>query len=254
MYKDDSYFYSPMKKTYLLLAGIFALCACNFTSSRSAGSDGSGTFVSKEYSLSGFDALDFSGAFELEITQQEDYSIELEVPDYLEPYLRVSVNGHTLHIGYRQVPVKLRKLRSERSRARIGMPHIGEVDMSGASKLMAADLNSPELEIECSGASEIQLSGKFGKFSLSCSGASKSSLEGSADEMELECSGASRIEAVNFLAKRVDIEVSGASSATVNASESLEIECSGASRIRYKASPETRLRVSSSGASKVSEF
>lgn len=238
-----------MKRLLLLSATIIALCSCGFPSSKTTG-QGDGTPIDKDFVLSGFDAVDVSGAFEL-ILEQGDFSVAVEIPDYLEPYLDVRVLGHTLEISYKRVPMNLRNLSKGRSVARVSMPRIRDIDISGACTLDAAGIDSPDLDIDASGASKVRLSGTFGELSLECTGASSAVIEGSAREFDLDCSGASKTDAKEFVAERADVEVSGASRAIVNAVVKLDVDCSGASNVQYIVTPKTILRVESSGASSV---
>jgi hypothetical protein len=68
----------------------------------------------------------------------------------------------------------------------------------------------------------------------------------------LESSGASEINAADLQAKSMNMDVSGASSASVNVSDDLNIEASGASEVRYKGSPNITQEVS--GASSISKL
>lgn len=107
-----------------------------------------------------------------------------------------------------------------------------KIEGSGASSV-SAELECGETEIELSGASKGNISGKFADLDIDCSGASKAVVEGTAVEANYHASGASSINAENLEASEVDVEVSGASSAKVNATKVLEVESSGASSCSY---------------------
>jgi hypothetical protein len=67
--------------------------------------------------------------------------------------------------------------------------------------------------------------------------------------MKLDASGASKFNALEFVAKDADLDVSGATSVRVNASKTLNVEASGASSVRYRGTPS--VRSDASGASSV---
>jgi hypothetical protein len=69
------------------------------------------------------------------------------------------------------------------------------------------------------------------------SGASRISLEGSGADLDVNASGASVVELGNFLCNDADIDLSGASRATVNASDTLSVTLSGASTLYYYGTP-----------------
>ena len=82
------------------------------------------------------------------------------------------------------------------------------------------------------------------------SGASHSTFAGASKQLAIECSGASHINAARLTAKTVTADLSGASTAHVNATEELEAEASGASTLRYVGQP-AKLDKEISGASTV---
>jgi hypothetical protein len=70
------------------------------------------------------------------------------------------------------------------------------------------------------------------------------------NDMEIEVSGASRADLEKFHARNVDVNLSGASEATVYVSETLDIEASGASRLYFIGNP-TIGEIDISGASTI---
>lgn len=107
-----------------------------------------------------------------------------------------------------------------------------EVDISGASRLSLTG-NSRILESDITGASSLFCAGSFDTCEVSCSGASKAELKGDVSEAEYECSGASTIDAEEFHAKFVDVDLTGASKAKVYAKEKLHHYVSRGSKMTY---------------------
>ena len=70
--------------------------------------------------------------------------------------------------------------------------------------------------------------------------------------MKIEASGASKINAENLKVANADVDISGATSVTVNATEEVKAEASGASKINYVGEPKNVIK-DVSGASKVSQ-
>ena len=89
-----------------------------------------------------------------------------------------------------------------------------------------------------------------GRFDLS--GASSLELEGSANDIDIEASGASHVQLSNFSIVNVEINLSGASDATINARGRLEGDLSGASKLSYMGNP-TLGNISTSGSSTISQ-
>jgi hypothetical protein len=107
-----------------------------------------------------------------------------------------------------------------------------EVDISGAAK-MELNSNSAELDADISGASKFICDGSFNKCEVVCTGASSATIKGKAGNAEYECSGASSIDAEDFIARSVDLELAGASKAKVHATSELRHNVSRASKMTY---------------------
>jgi carbon monoxide dehydrogenase subunit G len=130
-----------------------------------------------------------------------------------------------------------------------------KIDVSGASKLTlsgkaneanydfsgAADVKVNQdveiLSVECSGASRLLLEGKTRNLEIEISGASRGNLNGNGKILEAEISGASKLEALNYRAEEIKIEVSGVSVGRISVEKQLEAEVSGGSTLEYKGSP-----------------
>lgn len=111
----------------------------------------------------------------------------------------------------------------------------GDFDISGASKL---NLNGvfDDCSLDASGASNVYIEGKFGELDIDCSGASKIVMDGQTKSMDLDGSGASRIDGAKMVCETAVVDLSGASSATVEAVKYLVVDLSGASKLYYNSS------------------
>jgi hypothetical protein len=118
------------------------------------------------------------------------------------------------------------------------MVNLNTIDCSGASTLKSeGQLNFENLEIELSGASDLELNLKATKVKLRSSGASDAALEGTAENISIENTGASDVNAEELEAKKVEVSCSGAGVVTVNVKDDLKAKASGASEVFYKGSP-----------------
>ena len=133
-----------------------------------------------------------------------------------------------------------------------------EADLSGAAKFInTLNISGKELNIECSGASELSLKGDFkeadielsgaARFQCSgshtsctmeCSGAAKIDMDGDTDTFELEGSGACNINAKGYHAKKAFVELSGACTAKVKVSDDLRHDVGTTCKLTYFGSPE----------------
>jgi len=213
------------------------------------GTVGSGNLETEEYAFTEFTEVEISSAFEFEIEQSSSYSINVTADDNIMEYVQVSQDGSTLKIELRRViwlgPVILK--------ASVTMPQLHGLDVSGASRGTVSNFSSTEdLAIMVSGASRVAGEITAGNVDFDISGASTIQLEGSANDMVADVSGASRFNLDDFTVNNADVDLSGASSGTINLNGRLDADLSGASKLWYIGEP-TMGDINTSGASTISK-
>jgi len=222
----------------VLLAG----CSIPFTTQVT----GSGPAVTKDFDLAGFTAVAAGSAFQVEITRADTHSIAVTVNENLVERLDVSVSGDTLRIS-----LKPGIARNATLKAKVTMPELTGLDLSGASRTTLAGFNSDKsFNAEVSGASTLSGDLNCGDARFDVSGASKVKPQGRAQDLHIRASGASIADFYGFNSEDTAVNASGASHVSVAASGSLVVEASGASTVRYTGDP-AKLKVTASGASSV---
>ena len=268
-----------MKAFYTLLAA--GLIAALPLSAAQADPDPAGSKKeTKEYRLTGFNAIKVSSIYSVDLSRSNKFSVKVEAPDYLMPYLEVSVSGGELCLGMNDMPreirLKLDAARSKEVRATVTMPTLTGLEMSGASSLNAdsalfpagkefklkmsgatnlkgLNVEAREADIRCSGAGKFDLKGSFTAIDAEFSGAAKGSLDtsikpGTLNEVKMRISGASKI-SLNTQARKMDIDANGAVNLEWKGSaDFLRLEASGAAKISAENSPADQANVSLSGA------
>lgn len=236
-----------------------------------------GTF-SNDYNLSGFTGIRASSLFKVDLSPSSTFSVSIEAPDYMEPYIVVEVSRNQLVLRMKELPKSIsRRLSDERSgaiRAIVRMPLLESVslsgaaalnvegafpalrdrafqlDMSGASHAKGLSLSAPSADISLSGATEAGLTGQFRKVSLDISGAGKVKMDVETSDLEAELSGSARADLNGFF-KEVSIEASGAARVEMKSDEvlsELDIEGSGAASIDTRSAKAQEVSVELSGA------
>ncbi len=209
---------------------------------------GSGKLVTREMDLKGFSRIDAGAAFVLDVTHGDGYAVTVTADDNLIDRLDVSVSGDTLHIRLRPGL----SLHSVTMRAKVTLPLLRGLALSGASRATVAGLQSSEdLSLSLSGASSVEGTIAAGDLRLGESGASRAELTGTAGNLRIEGSGASSARLAGLTVKDAHVSLSGASSAEINASGRLDADLSGASRLLYAGDP-TLGRMQTSGGSIIS--
>jgi hypothetical protein len=224
----------------LMLTGCIAPLGAQITAS--------GPVVAKEFDLARFTQVAAGSAFAVEITGGDTYSVTVMVNENLLDQLDVSVSGSTLRIYLKP---GLGITGKATMQAKVTMPGLAGLDLSGATRTTVAGFNSEQpLDIKVSGASTLRGDMTSGDARVDASGASTVALQGGAQDMNVKASGASTVDFGRFSSQDTTVDASGASRVTVSPSGQLDVEASGASTVLYVGEPAGQ-RVNTSGASTV---
>ncbi len=203
----------PMKRTSLVLLLIMiglAAPACKFTA---GGIAGSGVRKTEKRDLKSFNAIDTTGAYEINISCQKPASFEIEADDNILPLIKTEVRDGILFVNsderyHTSKPVTLR----------VNLPELASVTSRGAGDITIADVNSDSLKLESMGAASVDAAGK-------------------AKSVTISSTGAGKIDASRLQAEKARVEVTGAASVDVYASEQLDVSVSGAGSVDYSGNP-----------------
>lgn len=230
---------------------------------------GTRSVVTKEMDFSDFTSVEVDSAFHVEITRSDSYRVAIQANKRLFDHINVTKSGNTL-----KVSLKLFRFRFHMRPtlyARIAMPTLNKLRLSGATKSIVRgfssqegfdanlsgasrldiDMETGEAKFEVSGASRVSGSMKVGDAEFTLSGASRAELIGSASNVVLSAWGASRLDLANFALNDMSVQLKGASRAMINVNGKLDLDMSGASKLNYTGNPTLR-DVNISGASRLS--
>lgn len=210
--------------------------------------EGSGDIVTETYDFGDFTGVRLSHSFQAEITFAQEFSVSLDVDDNVLEYVDVDIVGDSLRFRLDGVD----STDDVTLDATITMPDLESLDLSGATRVTVSGFeNMDDLEAELSGASTLEGVLDVTHLDLRLSGASTASLEGGGIEADLDASGASTLDLEDFPLEIAHVEMSGASTGTVNVRDELgPVILSGASHLTYVGTP-TLSGVDTSGASSV---
>lgn len=226
----------------LLVSALLAACG-GFSFGRVIGS---GNLVTRDLAFEDFDRLEVGSAFEVDVVQDEAYSVSVTADDNVIDRVNVTKRGQTLQIGLQPGSYGSTSLSAE-----IHMPSLRGLLLSGASDGTVTGFSSEDdVEFRLSGASNLSGNVEAGDTRMIVSGASSVTLSGAAANLVLEASGASDVDLEEMPVNDAEVKLSGASEAIVNAGGTLDADLSGASTLQYAGSP-TLGRVNTSGASEL---
>jgi Putative auto-transporter adhesin, head GIN domain len=241
----------------LALAAALVAAGCDVPSTGGLGQVvGSGATVTKDFDYTGFTRVTVDSGFQVDIDYGETSEVSVTVDDNLvKEHLEVELDGDTLHIGL----ADLWQYRDVTLRARVVMPRLSGLEVSGASSVVVTRFASGDpLQLTASGSSTVDLAvERVGTITLDVSGASRVEggaamdgltgevsggstiqLGGSAVKLALDASGGSHLGLPDLTAQDADLTLSGGSRGEILVTGRLDAEASGGSRLEYAGDPE----------------
>ncbi len=243
-----------MKRQILILA-MLAIAVLQFWGCDKEGNifgsiKGSGNIMDVDYSFSDFTRIDASDAFELTVTESDSFFVEIRIDDNLVEYLDVYKSGEWLVISMESG----HSYNSAHLKAEVHMPVITHLKGSGASAIEMQNFNdTTDFNLDLSGASVFSANLNVDNCEVQLSGASVININGTCSNLYLGASGASVLNLGNFITNTMDINLSGASDATIHVLDHLDAVLSGASVLRYYGDP-TLGNINVSGASIITKL
>lgn len=203
-----------------------------------------------------FEGIKAGGAVSIKIVDKDnDGQIIITTTDEVLGKLKTVVKDGILEISMDHDSKFFKKSKSDKIEITISHRKLRELDLSGASNLVANHtIKVEKFKVDLSGAANASLNILANNVDVDLSGASKLSLSGNVQNLELESSGASNFLGENLKANSVNCDLSGASKAKVWAISNLKADTSGASSVSYKNVASLSKDVSKSGASSVKSF
>jgi hypothetical protein len=112
--------------------------------------------ATRSYDFSGFTAIETSGQWQVTLVRGDAWAVEVSYPAELERFMAVRRDGGALVLGYNASGSRCSDFGSSEKlaiSARIVIPTLDDVELSGASKLELSGFEGSALDIDASGAS-----------------------------------------------------------------------------------------------------
>lgn len=192
-----------------------------------------GEVTSLDYSIPEYSALRVSDAFNVYVSFSDtEESVRIDANDNLHDKIIVKRDGNTLVI-------RLKTFTNVRGNATlnayISTKDIQRFDLGGASRVtLENEWNVRKGSLELSGASDFTGEIIADQLNIDMSGASNVDLFGRVIKVDADLSGSSDIKDYDLAVQNLRIDLSGASEAFMSVSESIDIEATGASVLNYK--------------------
>lgn len=189
----------------------------------------SGNTVTETIEVNDFTELEVSSAFDVIVEIGDEPSIEIDLDEEVRDRLEVEQDGDRVSIGFDGGLLSV----SGPLEARITTTDLTSISFSGAVDGQITGLDTDQLDVELSGASEVTGRGSVGVLVIDADGASEADFSGiEADRAELDVTGASSVDVSG--AAEVSGRASGASTIEVASDltqADLDVDLSGAASI-----------------------
>jgi hypothetical protein len=187
-----------------------------------------------ELKVGKFDQVHVSGALDVYISQGDVASVILEGTDKEIEKIEATVNRGELHLRQKGNTTT----NDSQLKIYITMVEITGFGVSGASSISSTMvLNAPEMDVQGTGAGNIELELTSSHIKIEGTGAANIKLKGSTNTLDVEATGACNIACFTLEAKEVDLVATGAANVECKAKERLFVSATGASHVSYKGNP-----------------
>lgn len=212
---------------------------------------GSGNIITQDRSTGSFEGVSAGGSFEVEVVKGPSNKVTLECDDNLLKYIKTTVTNGVLKIstetntGFNNAHLKVY----------IVAPVINFINASGAASIKSTGelKNTDKITIETSGAAHVNATVDAPIVDVEASGASNIELRGRTRQYTAKASGSADLKTTNLQSENADVSASGAASAHVHASVSLVVDASGAATIHYRGAGTLQQKLSGAASIKQGE-
>ena len=197
-----------------------------------------------------FSGIKVSGGIDVYLSQGNDYALAVSAnePKYRDNIKTKILNG-ILFIYYEGGSISFSGRRN--LRVYLSFKTLESIEASGACNVIInKTINTSDLKLKFSGASEMKGTIISSNVSLKMSGASTMKIDGKIENLRVEASGASDMKNFGLVADNCIIKLSGASDVKLTVNSTLSVNASGASDVTYKGNPSNK-DINVSGASSV---
>jgi len=233
-----------MRKYIWITFGLsVVLSSCHFFGKRVSGN---GNIKTEERSVSAFKNVEAAGAVKLYVSQGDLKPVRIETDENLLPYIEVIQDGDQITIRNKE-HVNLNPTHD--IKIYVTSPLYNKIEVSGASDIIGQGkiTNSENLELNASGAGNIDMEVDAPKLSAEITGSGTMNIKGQTKDADLNLTGAADAHCFDLMSENMKVDISGAGSAEVFASVKLDADVSGAGSVKYKGNAAVNQHISGAG-------
>ena len=202
--------------------------------------EGNGKLVTRDVSISSFDALKASGIYELKISQGNSESVKIEADENLLDLFEVKNQGNQLVIETKKMKNKNLKTKNK-MRVYITFKNLKSMELATVGNVSSDDqlsFNDLEMNNRCVGNVDLKLTAN--KIHIKNTSVGDVKLDGKADEAVVKNTGVGSLKAGSFVVQTMNIENTGVGGADVNAEKDLKVKDSFLGKVKNKGNAPVR--------------
>lgn len=203
-----------------------------------------GKQIAETRSENGFDGIDLLVHGQVTIRKAEEYSIVVEAPENIQPYIHTRMSGGTLIIESNRC---LRN-RIDEIQVSIAMPDITTIKVSGSGNVFVeSPVDNDVLFLDISGSGTITTASYSDMINSRITGSGDLILSGETQKHSIIISGSGQVNSFMLEAVETDVRITGSGHASVLTSEKLHAKISGSGNLYYKGNPQVQANITGSG-------
>jgi len=202
--------------------------------------EGNGKSVTREVSVSSFDALKASGVYELKLSQGDKESVKIEADENLQEYFNVHNEGNSLVIDMKKIQNKNLKSKNK-MKVYVTFRKLNSLELSTVGNVVSDEpLTFEKLNMKNKSVGNVDLDLTASQLDLNNTSVGNVRLKGKAQNAVVKNTGVGSLEAGSFVVQTMDIENTGVGNAEVNAEKNLKVRDSFMGKVRNKGNAPVR--------------
>lgn len=186
--------------------------------------EGNGKMVTRDVTVSSFEALQASGVYELKLSQGSKESVKIEADENLQEYFNVHNEGNKLVIDMEKLKNKNLK-NSGKMKVYVTFKNLKELDLKTVGSVSSQEqLSFEDLDMSTKNVGDVDLKLTAKKIDLDIKSVGDVKLSGKANEAVVKNKGVGSFKAGNFVVQTMNIENQGVGNAEVNAEKDLKVK------------------------------
>jgi hypothetical protein len=202
--------------------------------------EGNGKSVTRDVTVSSFNALEASGVYELKLSQGSKESVKIEADENLQQYFNVHNEGNKLVIDMEKLKNKNLK-NVHKMKVYVTFKNLTALDLKTVGNVSSEEqLSFDNLDLNTKSVGNVDLNFTAKKLDIENKSVGNVKLSGKADEAVVKNTGVGSFQAGNFVVQTMNIENTGVGSAEVNAEKDLKVKDNFLGKVKNKGNANIR--------------